>query len=233
MKRQPRLMTTPDPGPISDPEQALAITYALRPHRAALTALFALDATLADVLRTTSEPMLGQMRLTWWYDALTRLDSAPPPAEPVLSALAATVLCEGVSGADLAELVAGWEELLEPDLDEAGLVRYAAERGGRLFTLTATISGVDRPAIAPAGEGWALADLAFHVSDPALIERARALAQVRLDGAAEADWPRAVRTLGALVHLARLDLATPVGERPAKGAPRRVARLLWHRLTGR
>src|SRR3546814_7046937 len=55
-----------------DPELALAICYAPRKARAALAALFALDATLADVLRTTTEPMLGQMRLTWWHDALTR-----------------------------------------------------------------------------------------------------------------------------------------------------------------
>src|SRR3546814_17336884 len=62
-----------------DPELALAICYAPRKARAALAALFALDATLADVLRTTTEPMLGQMRLTWWHDALTRLEAAPPP----------------------------------------------------------------------------------------------------------------------------------------------------------
>ncbi|RIA36681.1 phytoene synthase [Hephaestia caeni] len=216
-----------------DPELALAICYAPHAARAALRALFALDTTLADVLRTTTEPMLGQMRLTWWHDALTRLDTAPPPAEPVLVAAAAELLPIGVTGADLAALVAGWEELVEPELDDAGLLRHARERGGRLFTLAGRVVGVDRPVLAPAGEGWALADLAHHVDDRVLVERARLLAQVRLDGAADADWPRAARTLGALVHLARFDLASPEGQRPAKGAPRRVARLLWHRMSGR
>ncbi|HVI98464.1 MAG TPA: squalene/phytoene synthase family protein [Sphingomonas sp.] len=218
---------------IEDPEFALAISYAPRAARAPLGALFALDATLAQVLRTTTEPMLGQMRLTWWHDALVRLDAAPPPAEPVLSALAAEVLPAGVTGADLAQMVAGWEELLEPEMDEAALLRHARERGGRLFDLAARIVGVDRPAIAPAGEGWALADLALHVGDPALAERARALARVRLDGAVEADWPRPVRMVGAFAHLARFDLAAPADAPPPRGAPRRVARLLWHRLSGR
>jgi phytoene synthase len=118
-------------------------------------------------------------------------------------------------------------------MDDAGLRRYAAARGGVLFVLAGRLAGLDRPVLAPAGEGWALADLALHASDDALAGRARVFAQIRLDGAAEADWPAAVRALGALVHLARRDLALRPGEHPAKGAPRRVARMLWHRLSGR
>ena len=218
---------------IDDPELALAISYAPPRARPALGALFALDATLAQVLRTTSEPMLGQMRLTWWHDALGRLDVTAPPAQPVLEALAATVLPAGVPGAALAEMVAGWEELLEPELDEAGMLRYAAGRGGRLFVLAGRLAGIDRPEIESAGEGWALADLALHAGDAALVGHARALARARLETAAKAGWPAPARTLGALVHLARLDLALPAGEHPRKGAPRRVTRMLWHRLSGR
>jgi phytoene synthase len=218
---------------IEDPEIALAISYAPPRARRALGALFALDATLALVLRTTSEPILGQMRLTWWHDALERLDAAPPPAEPVLEALGGAVVGAGVSGAALAGLVTGWEELLEPELDERGMLHYAAERGGRLFALAGRLVGIELPATGPAGEGWALADLALHVDDPVLAERARTVARIRLDGAAEANWPVPARTLGALVHLARLDLARAAGEHPRKGAPRRVARMLWHRMSGR
>jgi phytoene synthase len=151
----------------------------------------------------------------------------------VLEALAVAVLPAGVDGAALSALATGWEELLEPEMDEAGLLRYAQGRGGALFALAGRLAGVDRAVLAPAGEGWALADLALHAGDETLVDRARALARVRLDGAADADWPAPARMLGALVHLARRDLALRPGERPARGAPRRVARMLWHRLSGR
>jgi phytoene synthase len=64
----------------------LALSYAQAPGRGALGALLALDDALAQLLRTTREPALGQMRLAWWREALARLDHDPVPAEPVLSA---------------------------------------------------------------------------------------------------------------------------------------------------
>src|SRR4051812_35867714 len=117
---------------VQDPERGLALSYA--PHAAlpGLAALFALDDSLGSILRTTRAPMVGQMRLTWWHEALTRLDTAPPPAEPVLQALARDVVPHGVSGARLAWMIEGWEELLEPELSDDAIARHAARRGGKL-----------------------------------------------------------------------------------------------------
>ena len=84
---------------ISQVERRLALAYAPRERRALLTALFGLDDALASILRTTREPMVGQMRLTWWYNALTAIDAGPPPAEPVLQALARDALPCGIGGA--------------------------------------------------------------------------------------------------------------------------------------
>src|SRR3546814_21177126 len=97
--------------------------------------------------------MLGQMRLTWWHDALTRPDAAPPPAEPVLGAVAAELLPIGVTGTELAALVAGREELLEPALDDEGLMRPARQPGRRLVTLAVRIAGMARPRLAAAAKG--------------------------------------------------------------------------------
>eukprot|EP01037_Dinobryon_pediforme_P020365 gene20365-20969_t len=120
-------------------ERALALSYALQPHQAALAALFALDDTLGQILRTTREPIVGQMRLTWWHTALTALDTAPPPAQPVLTALAARVLPLGISGADLAAMIDGWEALLDAeDLDATTIEQHAVARGGGLFAAAAT-----------------------------------------------------------------------------------------------
>ena len=202
-------------------ERRLVLSYAPARSRDALAALLALDDTLADVLRTTRDAMVGQMRLTWWHDALSRLADAPPPAQPVLAALAAHV----ARPEKLARVVEGWEELLDPgDLDDAALLRFADARGAALFAAAGAATGAAATdPLAAAGRGWALADLAAHSRDPALAGRCRALAAPPLDVARRARWSRGGRPLGAMAHLARLE---------GRGAARRTARALVHRLTG-
>jgi phytoene synthase len=220
--------------PIANPESVLALGYARPALRSALTALFALDSTLAAVLRTTREPLVGQMRLTWWHEALTHLDSAPPPGEPVLVALAATVLPRGESGARLATMVDGWEELLDEDLAHEAMMRFAEHRGAGLFGIAGTLLGAhaDDP-VAEAGTGWALVDLARHLRDPRAGEKALIAARPFLGAATNVRWSRETRALGALTHLALLDASVPLDRPLPVGSPRRVARLAWHRLTGR
>ena len=221
--------------PARDPEMDLALHYA--PHRAlaAVRALFALDAALAQVLRTTREPIVGQMRLTWWHEALTALDRAPPPAEPILQALATQVVPGGITGARLAGMIDGWEELLDGEpLDDTAIMQHADARGAALFAMAGVLvdAGADDP-VSRAGAGWALADLARHLTDPAAAGRALALAGPPLREATGACWSRAGRPLGTLAHVARMNLAVPLDRPLPTGAPHRVARLLFHRITGR
>lgn len=209
-------------------ERGLILRYAPAPAREGMAALLSLDDTLAAILRSTREPIVGQMRLAWWREALTALDDAPPPAEPVLRALAGSVLPAGVRGGALAGMTGGWERLLgDAVLDEAAMIAHARERGAALFDAMARVLGAG-DAVAVVGEGWALADLARHVSDPATADRARTLAVDRLKAARASRWSRPGRPLGALALLARSDLA---GTPP--GSPRRVGRLLLHRIGGR
>lgn len=195
--------------PGRDAERELVLSYAPVAARAGLAALLALDDRLGGIVATTTEPVIGQMRLTWWFEALERLDTAPPPAEPLLQALAAAVLPAGVRGAELAGMIDGWEPLLtEPAPDSAACAR---ERGGRLFAAAARVLGEADARIEPLGAAWA------SVQQGAAMEHLFAR-----------PWPRALRPLGALALLAASDLA---GGRP--GSPGRVTRLFWHRLTGR
>ncbi|TPG54522.1 squalene/phytoene synthase family protein [Sphingomonas glacialis] len=217
------------------PERALALSYAPEAARASLAALFALDDTLGQILRTTREPMVGQMRLTWWHSALSALDSAPPPAQPVLQALADNVVRNGVSGARLAAMIDGWEALLEAEaIDTTALQLHAAARGRGLFVAAqALVGGAPRDPVEAAGEGWALADLARNVRDPESARRIATAASGAIAAATAVRWSRAGRALGALAQLARMDLAVPLDTPIAHGAPRRVARLALHRVTGR
>lgn len=209
-------------------ERDLVLSYAVS-GRDAAEAIFALDDRLAAILRATREPLVGQMRLTWWREALDRLDEAPPPAEPVLQALAATALPHGVSGVSLSRIVDGWEALLEQPIGDEVLERYV-DRGGNLFAAVGAAIGATADPVEIAGRGWALADLSRHVESEQTANRAADLAAPLLEQALRARWSRNGRALGALAHLARLDLQRPESK---AGAPHRVWRALLHRLTGR
>ncbi|MEO5865659.1 MAG: squalene/phytoene synthase family protein [Sphingomonas sp.] len=218
-----------------NPERALVIGYACATDRAGLRALLRLDDMLAQIARTTRDPLVGQMRFTWWHAALNSLDTAPPAAQPILQALAADVMPRGVSGAALATLIEGWEILVDPSpLGDAALRDHAVLRGGVLFRLAGMVlRASEADPLEAAGQGWALADLARHVVDRNTAVRAASLASVELDAATAVRWSRNGRPLGALAHLARLDLRLPLQSRLPVGAPSRVARLFWHRIAGR
>ncbi|WP_326524451.1 hypothetical protein [Sphingomonas sp.] len=202
-------------------ERRLILSYARVERRGGLAALLALDDALGDILRSTREPMVGQMRLTWWHDAVVALDTMPAPAQPILRGLAEFVP-SGTSGASLAPLADGWGELLDevPDLEA-----YAEARGTTLFLAAGALLGAGPgDPVALAGRGWALADLAANTIDATLAERARTLAAPLLGEATGARWSRPARPLGAMAHLAAM---------PDAPGTRRVARALWHRLAGR
>ncbi len=209
-----------------DPERALALTYApVGERRDALAALLALDDTLGDVVRTTTQPAIGQIRLAWWRDSLKRLDTAPPPTMPVLEALATQVLPLGVSGVRLATMVDGWDVLIEQEvLDDAALAEFAAGRGGVLFGIAAGMLKGDAERATRLGEGWALVDLARYSQDASVAARAMEQAGGPL-GATLRGVPR---SLGLLALAARLDRSGV-----PHGGPRRAARLAWFGLSGR
>jgi phytoene synthase len=204
----------------------LALSYAPDRSRAALEALFALDTALGNVLRTTREPLVGQMRLAWWREALERLDASGAPAEPVLQSLTAAVLPLGITGKALAGMVDAWEPLLG-DIGAGSIDDHARLRGRTLFVAAGVVLDVaPGDPVEEAGEGWALADLAANLSDPALASQARGRAAAMLDHARRSRWSRNGRALGALALIAdrRLSGAIP---------PTFVLRLARFRLTGR
>ncbi|OYX38169.1 MULTISPECIES: squalene/phytoene synthase family protein [unclassified Sphingomonas] len=219
---------------VADPERALALSYAPRTARAGLAALWALDETLGGILRGGRDPMVSQLRLTWWYEALCRLDQAPPPAQPLLQALAAEILPRGITGAELAAMIDGWEALLDPDpLGDNAIAAYAEARGGGLFRAAGRVFGSPTDALVAAGQGWALVDLARHCGNPVLAARALLLARSPLDTALARPWHRQARPLGMLACLARRDAARTQTPLSQQGSPLRLARMLAHALTGR
>ena len=220
-----------------DPERILALHYVPRGARQGIAALFALDETLGDIVRTTREPLIGQMRLTWWHEALGRLDTGRLSAGPPVLIAIADALGRHPSpsvGAPLARMIDGWEVLLdEGPLGDESLLAHALARGSTLFRAAAALlGGTDQDRVASAGRGWALVDLALHLRDPIAAARALALAQALLASAFKERWPTALRPIGMLARLAARDaLGGAVPRR--QGSPARISLMVRHRMTGR
>jgi phytoene synthase len=185
--------------------------------RGAFDALFALDDALGEVVATSTQPALGAIRLAWWRDALARLDTSPPPAEPRLQACAAEILSRGVSGSDLAAIPKGWAALFEEERDPEAI----GSRGVALFKVGAKLLGSEHGELDQAGAWFALADVARRRLAPVLPARIGTLR-----------FPPALRPLTALARLAVRDLRHGEPLEP-EATPFRAGALLAHRWTGR
>ena len=231
MSKLPKPSATADFG--LSPDKKLAFAYLPARHRAAVEALFAIDAAMGDVVRTTSEPMLGQIRLAWWRERLEELDGGQhAPAEPRLLAVENELLPRGMKGRDLASLERGWVRLFDPFPWDIGTSEAIWFRGRLLFALAAQIVAKTDDAIEGAGGLWALADAARNCSDGAsremLLKQARTFAR----GPGGARFAPALRPLSNLAALAIRDVKRGEPFEP-EGTPGRAAAILSHRLRGR
>lgn len=184
--------------------QNIVNAYAPKKNREGQQIVWAFDARMADIIRSTSEPMIGQMRLTWWHEALAQ-DPMEGSGEPLMEVLRRQVLPLS-GGESLLSIIDGWEVLLEPlPLNNSQLVAFAEHRGGGLFRVMSALAGGGPPWLAQAGMGWALWDLSGHVSDQDTARRALDLATEFLTDVPKRGWPVAFAPLRILTALARSD----------------------------
>jgi 15-cis-phytoene synthase len=184
----------PDPLP---PEADLALAWSGPDLRGPLSIALQLDRRLARIVGRTHEPMLGQMRLAWWREALGKPVSDRPRGDAVLDGIGDH--WQGREAA-LAQMVDGWEVLVTAqNLGPAEAEAFASGRGAFFAALAS--DSVLEPRIAAAGRRWALAEAAAGVSDPQekSVLVAAGLAQKTPSGR----MPRALRGLAVLESLAR------------------------------
>ena len=214
------------------PDKKLAFAYLPARHRAAVEALFAIDAAMGDVVRTTSEPMVGQIRLAWWRERLQELDEGAVPAEPRLQMAQRELVERGVAGHDLAGLERGWVKLFDPFPWAVGTAEAIWFRGRLLFAIAARLLAKTDDAIEGAGGLWALVDAARHCSDAESREMLVGQARTFARGLGGTRFPAALRPLSMLASLAVRDVSRPPPFEP-EGTPGRAAAMLRHRLAGR
>ncbi len=200
--------------------------------RGDVVALYAYDHELARARRVATSPLMAEIRLTWWREALDEIfEGGPARRHPTAEALAAAVRRRDLPRAPLEAMIDGQIEALEAAaLDAAGTAAWADAVEGSLAEAAAIVLDPTAPAEAarPAGRAWGLALLLRAGLAPreTLAEPLRmALAEARA----------AARSLGVAAlpaalpaRLARFELA---GAKPGPLA-RRVA-LVLASATGR
>lgn len=94
-----------EPAETLDISRGIALAYAPAKARPAWLALFMLEQKLAETARPGREPLMIQLRLSWWRDRLKEDGAAWPVSEPALASLRAW---NGQHGR-LVGLVDSWE----------------------------------------------------------------------------------------------------------------------------
>jgi 15-cis-phytoene synthase len=211
--------------PYLDPDVQLAMAYASHRRRDSCSVLFSLDDSLARAVSATREPMVGRIRLSWWrenLEAMARGGMAPP--EPVFQDISSQAFSSPIL-ALLAQLVEGWEVLLDDyPLDEDALTDFAQLRGRALFEAAAHVAGTEPRLAGALGEAWALAKLALGSGDAVTAQRAAAMAITRFDVMTPSELPSELRPFAILAYLAERDLHAEAPKRPLPGSPRRMLR---------
>lgn len=155
-----------------DHDRYLVALFAPAERREAIYSLFAFNTEVARTREAVSEPILGQIRLQWWREALDGIYSGEVRQHPVVEALSTAIADYGLERAPFDTLL----DAREADLDEAppvnlaALEDYAGATSGLLSVMAMQVLGFAEGAPARAarlvGTAWALTGLvravAFH-----------------------------------------------------------------------
>lgn len=188
-------------------DMQLSLAYASHNARAALAALWRLDAGLASIAMNGREVALRQIRLAWWREQGHRANPAEPLAQDFREVQA--------SGGDPASLIDAWEVILTEQDEPLGW----GMRGAALFRSAALVSDANTGPVDEAGRYWGLVHAGF-VETIAL-------------PVALTSFTGRLRPLGVLLALAHHDSRRSLSRRTAAGSPVRIARALWFGLLNR
>ncbi len=139
----------------ADRDRFIAALFAPAEQRGALHALYAFNAELARVREVAHAALPGEIRLQWWSDVIDRQRDGEAQANPVASALLATMDRHGLARETLADLIDArrFDLYDEPMARVADLETYARRTSSSLIALAAqVVTGANVERIAePAG----------------------------------------------------------------------------------
>jgi phytoene synthase len=161
-----------------DHDRYLTALFAPGDRREAIFALYAFNAEVARTREAVSEPILGQIRLQWWREAVEGIYQGEVREHPVVEALSEAVQRYGLDRARFEALLDARAADLDeaPPADLAALENYAGATSGTLSVLAMAVlgfaDGVPSRAAHLVGTAWALIGLmravGFHAQSQRL-----------------------------------------------------------------
>jgi phytoene synthase len=126
-----------------DPDRYFSALFASGDERRHLFALYAFNHELARVAETVREPMMGEIRLQWWRDALEQARAGKPHKHDVAEALAETLRAIELPQSLFDEILdaRAFDSSAETFADFPALERYTDRTSGNLMRLAARVLG--------------------------------------------------------------------------------------------
>ena len=144
-----------------DPDRWLSSRFIADPAtRDDVLAIYAYDHELARAPRVASNPLMGEIRLTWWREALDEMfEGRLVRQHPTAQALADVVRRHNLARQPLETMIdARYRELDATPMSENELLDWARDTGGLAAQLAAHIldPGTDAKLALAGGAAWAL-----------------------------------------------------------------------------
>lgn len=241
-----------------DPERFLVAMAAPPAAREALFPLYAFNVEIARAPWVTQEPIIAEMRLQWWRDAVEEIVAGGPPrAHEVVGPLSAVIRAHALPGDLFDQAIAArrWDIYRDPFEDASHFEAHIDRTAGNLLWLSCLALGAraaQESAVRDAG--YAAGVAAWLVAVPALGARGRiplvdegapAVAALARDALTRLARARQVGFGTAIPAMRACWQAGPLLRQAAR-APERVAAgtlgtspfrkrgaLLWKTITGR
>ena len=147
----------------ADPDRRLAALFATPDVRDRLFALYAFNNELGKIADASSESMIGEMKLTWWRDAISDLYAPAPKVRRHAITESLARLTETIPEAE-------WLGLIEARFDDISarpfgslddVIAYVDDTAVRLARLAVHLCGaeVESDRVEAAGRAWGLTGL--------------------------------------------------------------------------
>jgi len=159
----------------SDPDRFLAAMAAPVALRPALLPLYAANLEIARAAWVTEEPMIAEMRLQWWRDAVEDAARGEVRAHEVVTPLAGLIRDRALPVALFEEIAEArrWDIYREPHADAAALISYLDATSDTLMALSMRAIGVEGADAGARALGRAQALAAYLRAVPELESRGR------------------------------------------------------------